>query len=482
VLGAGAGRIENVTFTPTDSADYTTASTSVTVNVAQATLTVTADNQSKVYGAADPTLTYTPSGTLYNGDSYSVISGVMLSTTTGAAAVAGTHTITAAGGTAVNYSITFVNGTLTVSQAALTVTADNQGKVYGAADPSLTYTPGGTLYYDDTYSVISGVTLSTTTGAAATPGTHAIFATGGTAANYAITDVNGTLSVTAAPLSATGLNFDATAGTPFQGAVATFTNADPYGSNASYSATITWGDGGTSAGVITDLGGGTYQVSGTHTYAAAGNESVSVQISHNLGYTTTATTSSTATVTSQGGTGVQSGQTAGIGFWHNKNGQALINSFNGGGKSAALATWLAATFPNLYGSGSTNNLTGKSNAQVAAFYQSLFALSGPRVDAEVLATALNVYATTTSLGGNAGAAYGFKVSAPGLGAATFNVGADGAAVGVANNSTLTVSAMLAAVNQRAVNGVLYNGDSTLRSQATDLFDALNNAGSIGGQQ
>jgi hypothetical protein len=163
--------------------------------VSQAALTVTANNQSKVYGAADPTLTYTPSGTLYYGDSYSVISGVTLSTTTGAAATAGTHTITAAGGTAANYAITDVNGTLTVSQAALTVTANNQSKVYGAADPTLTSTPSGTLYYGDSYSVISGVTLSTTTGAAATAGTHTILATGGTAANYAITDVNGTLTV-----------------------------------------------------------------------------------------------------------------------------------------------------------------------------------------------------------------------------------------------------------------------------------------------
>src|SRR5262249_33633907 len=159
-------------------------------------------------------------------------------------------------------------------------------------------------------------------------------------------------------------------------------------------ATITWGDGSTSAGVIADLGGGTFQVSGTHTYVTVGNEPVSVQISHNLGYTTTATTSSTATVTGQA-TGVQSGQTAGIGFWHNKNGQALIKCFNGGGGSTALADWLAATFPNLYGRGAgANDLTGKSDAQVAAFYQGLFALGGPRADAAVLATALNVYATT----------------------------------------------------------------------------------------
>jgi sugar lactone lactonase YvrE len=182
---------------------YLTSSGSANQTVTPAPLTITADDQSKVYGAADPTLTYTPSGTLYNGDTYSVISGVSLSTATGSAATAGTHTITATGGTAANYSITDANGTLTVSQAPLTVTADNQSKVYGGIDPSLTYTPSGTLYYTDSYSVISGVVLSTATSAAATVGTHTITATGGTAANYAITDANGTLTVSPAPLTVT---------------------------------------------------------------------------------------------------------------------------------------------------------------------------------------------------------------------------------------------------------------------------------------
>ena len=193
-------------------ANYAITDVNGTLSVAQAALTVTANNQSKTYGGADPTLTYTASGTLYYSDTYAVISGVTLSTTTGAAATAGTHTITATGGTAANYAITDVNGTLSVAQAALTVTANNQSKTYGGADPTLTYTPSGTLYYADTYAVISGVCLSTTTGAAATAGTHAIVASGGTAANYAITDVNGTLNVAQASLTVTADNQSKTYG------------------------------------------------------------------------------------------------------------------------------------------------------------------------------------------------------------------------------------------------------------------------------
>src|SRR5439155_301730 len=142
-----------ITATGGTADNYNVVDVNGTLTVSKAAaLTVTADNQSKVYGATDPTLTYTPSGTLYYSDSFAVISGVSLSTTTGAAATAGTHVITATGGTADNYNVVDVNGTLTVSKAAaLTFTADNQSKVYGAADPTLTYTPSGTLYYTDTF-------------------------------------------------------------------------------------------------------------------------------------------------------------------------------------------------------------------------------------------------------------------------------------------------------------------------------------------
>src|SRR5262249_11549986 len=88
------------------------------------------------------------------------------------------------------------------------------------------------------------------------------------------------------------------------------------------------------------------------------------------------------------------GQTATIGFWQNKNGQALIKSLNGGPRSRALGNWLAAMFPNLYGpSAGAARLAGKTNADVARRFKALFAAPGPKVDAQVLATALAVYVT-----------------------------------------------------------------------------------------
>jgi hypothetical protein len=181
---------------------------------------------------------------------------------------------------------------------------------------------------------------------------------------------------------------------------------------------------------------------------------------------------------------VQHGQAAGIGFWNNTKGQALIKALpvvtNPDGSVTSVANWLAATLPHMFGIGAgSNNLTGQSNAYVAALFQQDFVLQGVKVDAQVLATALNVYATNATLDSTRVAAqYGFTVSGDGLGAAAVTVGSDGDAFGVANNTTMTVMDLLLATDAQAVNGVLYNGNTTKRSHANDVYSAINQAGSL----
>src|SRR5260221_1337145 len=80
-------------------------------------------------------------------------------------------------GTAANYDTTSATGTLTVSKAAaLTVTANDKSKVYGADEPTLSYeVPRTALYSHSAHALRILVALSTATGAAATAGTHTIF-------------------------------------------------------------------------------------------------------------------------------------------------------------------------------------------------------------------------------------------------------------------------------------------------------------------
>ena len=185
-----------------------------------APLSVTANARSKSYGQVLTlgTTAFTTSG-LVNGDT---VSGVTL-TSSGAAATAavGSYSIVpsaATGGTftAANYSVTYNPGSLTVSAAPLTVTANSQSKSYGQ-----TLTLGTTafnasgLVNGDT---VTGVTL-TSTGAAATATLDSYnivpsAATGGTftAVNYSITYTPGALTVTAAPLTVTANNASMTYG------------------------------------------------------------------------------------------------------------------------------------------------------------------------------------------------------------------------------------------------------------------------------
>jgi uncharacterized repeat protein (TIGR03803 family) len=101
-------------------------------------------------------------------------------------------------------------------------------------------------------------------------------------------------SVADAPLAATATAVTPVTNTAFTGVVASFTDADPNGTAGDYTATITWGDGQTSAGTIAANGAGGFTVSGTKTYAADGIYAITVTIADVGG--STATASSTAYV------------------------------------------------------------------------------------------------------------------------------------------------------------------------------------------
>ncbi|WP_299628313.1 MBG domain-containing protein, partial [uncultured Tenacibaculum sp.] len=96
-------------------------------------ITVTADAKSKVYGDADPSLTYQiTSGTLNLGD---ILTGSLTRVT---GENVGDYTINSSLSNS-NYTITYVSDNLIITPKSITITADAKTKVYGDADPSLTY-------------------------------------------------------------------------------------------------------------------------------------------------------------------------------------------------------------------------------------------------------------------------------------------------------------------------------------------------------
>lgn len=175
------------------------ASTTFNFSITARPVNVTADVQTKVYGATDPVLTYSIGAQantgLVGGD---VLTGAL---TRDAGTSVGTYAITqgsVAAGT--NYTINYVGADLSITAATLTITAEAKSKTYGGADPALTYTPSG-LTNGDTAAVITG-SLARATGE--NIGTYAI-TQGSVAAgsNYTINYVGANLSITAATLTIT---------------------------------------------------------------------------------------------------------------------------------------------------------------------------------------------------------------------------------------------------------------------------------------
>jgi cyclophilin family peptidyl-prolyl cis-trans isomerase len=91
--------------------------------------------------------------------------------------------------------------------------------------------------------------------------------------------VNGSATVTDAPLTAQGTAVTASPGVAFTDvAVAGFTDGDPRGKVSDFSANINWGDGQNSAGAIVAVTGGGFSVHGNHTYAVPGNFAINATI------------------------------------------------------------------------------------------------------------------------------------------------------------------------------------------------------------
>jgi hypothetical protein len=189
--------------------DYSITYVSGALTVTPAALTITANNQTKVYGAALPTLSASYSGFVNGDTAASLTTQPTLGTTaTSASHVSGSpYAITASGAADTDYSITYVSGTLTVIPAALTITANNQIKVYGAALPTLTASYTGFVNGDTAATlgispnVAPSLATSATTASDVVASGYAITISGAVDPDYSITYVNGTLTI--APASQT---------------------------------------------------------------------------------------------------------------------------------------------------------------------------------------------------------------------------------------------------------------------------------------
>ena len=224
IVFGGSGSNRTVTVTPTSnqlgsatisltvSDGSLTASNSFVLTVNPAPLTVTENSASRGYGATNPVLSGSVIG-LQAGDNITASFASVANTNSPVGAYPITFTLSDPGNKLGNYVITTNNGALTVTNALLTVAANNTNKVYGATLNPVAFTATGLLNSDS----VSSVTLSSAGSISnASIGSYAITASGalGTGlGNYLVSYASGTLTVNPATLTVTANNTNKAYGT-----------------------------------------------------------------------------------------------------------------------------------------------------------------------------------------------------------------------------------------------------------------------------
>jgi len=201
-----ASNARDGTFTP---GNYNISYVNGVLTVVPVALTITAANVSKIYGQT-PTLSAFTAAGLVNGETVGSVTEI--SPGQPATAHVATYAITpsaATGGTFVpaHYTISYVNGVLTVVPTALTVTAANVAKSYGQTPTLSGFTTAG-LINGDTVGSVTETSPGQLATAPVIGNPYAITpsaATGGTfvPADYTIGYVNGVLTVAPIPLTVT---------------------------------------------------------------------------------------------------------------------------------------------------------------------------------------------------------------------------------------------------------------------------------------
>ena len=167
-----------------------------TLAVTKASLTVKANNVSRLYGDENPQFELVYTGLRNNETSPSWTQAINVSTTATKKSHCGVYPITVSGGVSQNYQVAeYANGELTISKRPLTVKALDYERSYGEANPAFKISYDGFVNSDDESCISPKPTLSCEATKKSNAGTYQILVTGGKANDYAITYQYGKLTV-----------------------------------------------------------------------------------------------------------------------------------------------------------------------------------------------------------------------------------------------------------------------------------------------
>jgi RHS repeat-associated protein len=175
--------------------NYTFSYADGTITVTPALVTVTAPSGSMTYGGAVPAIAPSYSGWV-NGEGPSVLtSAPTCSTAATSTSGVGTYKTSCTGAAAPDYTLVYVEGSVKVDPALVTVTASSDSMAYGGTVPVITPAYSGFVNGEGPGVLTSAPTCSTAATSASPAGTYHSSCTGAAAANYTFSYVDGTISV-----------------------------------------------------------------------------------------------------------------------------------------------------------------------------------------------------------------------------------------------------------------------------------------------
>lgn len=167
-----------------------------TLTITPAQLTVKVGNYTRQEGEDNPAFMLTYEG-FKNGENESVLTQKPIAATSATKeSEPGEYSITASGGSATNYTLSYVDGKLTVTKKSsdVTLTAKSYTRVYGDANPTFEYTVSGGAISSGQPAITCSATKASSVGA------YDIVISQGTISDSNVQYINGTLTITAAPL------------------------------------------------------------------------------------------------------------------------------------------------------------------------------------------------------------------------------------------------------------------------------------------
>jgi hypothetical protein len=170
------------------------------IGVQKAVLTATAENTTRSYGSANPALNVSFTGFVL-GETTEALGTLPVATTVAdLLSPVGAYAIELTGGSARNYDIHLVNGTMEITPALLSVTAASASRIYGEPDPAFSGTITGLKNNDNITA-----TYSCQADASSLAGEYdivpALVDPDGRKSNYDVTLTRAVLTVTPAPLA-----------------------------------------------------------------------------------------------------------------------------------------------------------------------------------------------------------------------------------------------------------------------------------------